>query len=144
MPKASSSISWSVQSVCLVYSVNISQFWLNNRLLLNCCVRRYITYMKVACKLHVTFLNSYSWGCCSTTTALQGPNCFVWLVMHRCLRDFLATWRLTLLPMTELQTLTLMLSTFICHICCDTGPWYIWSHLKDWSPCPTMGFKLTT
>ena len=33
--------------------------------------------------------------------------------------------------------------SFLCHTCCDIGPWtawFLWSHLKDhtiYSPCPT-------
>jgi hypothetical protein len=35
-------------------------------------------------------------------------------------------------------------SSFMFHICCDGGPRFIWSHLKDCHPCPSVGFKLTT
>jgi hypothetical protein len=29
-----------------------------------------------------------------------------------------------------------------CHTCCNMGPWFIWSHPNDWSPCPTCDTRL--
>jgi hypothetical protein len=34
--------------------------------------------------------------------------------------------------------------SFICHICCNMGPWFIFPRPKDRSPHPTAGFKPAT
>jgi hypothetical protein len=50
-----------------------------------------------------------------------------------------ARW-LSPLPVTGLTAFSSE-GSFMCHICCDTGPRFIRSYPKDRYPCPTVGFE---
>ena len=47
-------------------------------------------------------------------------------------------------PMLGAQGLWARRESLSCHTYCDTGPRFIWSHLKDRHPHPTVGFEPLT
>jgi hypothetical protein len=81
---------------------------------------------------------------------LLEPCFLVCLILYNsCPSNSIAIQQLSQLPVRDraanlyrcLALLALSQGFVICHLCYHMGPWFIWSHLKDQSSCPTVGFK---